>query len=242
MVDKDDRTVPWLITQRPAVVHKDVLSQADILICMKLTSSQDRDAIGGLDRRPGGPRRREAHPRRIAELPRLQRGECFLWAPSDGVLTRVAFPKIRTFDSSRTPRRGERVAAPRTLADVDLSAIVAALAATSAEKQPAHRLAAPSSGRPSRSARSPPAAAGRLGRTWSSSRRRKRALLGLSLASFSALWPQPAPEPGSFSMHRRCARWRARRAARQGEFRLLILSGPFAARKPLRGGACVSAS
>ena len=39
--------IPWLITQRPAVVHKDVLSQADILIAMKLTASQDRDAIGG---------------------------------------------------------------------------------------------------------------------------------------------------------------------------------------------------
>jgi hypothetical protein len=39
--------IPWLITQRPAVVHKDVLSQADILIAMKLTASQDGDAIGG---------------------------------------------------------------------------------------------------------------------------------------------------------------------------------------------------
>jgi uncharacterized protein len=38
--------IPWLITQRPAVIHKDVLSQADILITMKLTSSQDREAIG----------------------------------------------------------------------------------------------------------------------------------------------------------------------------------------------------
>jgi len=38
--------VPWLITQRPAVLHKDVLSQADILVSMKLTSSQDREAIG----------------------------------------------------------------------------------------------------------------------------------------------------------------------------------------------------
>jgi len=28
------------------VLHKDVLSQADILIAMKLTASQDRDAIG----------------------------------------------------------------------------------------------------------------------------------------------------------------------------------------------------
>jgi hypothetical protein len=31
------------------------------------------------------------------------------------------------FDSSRTPKRGERVATPRTLAEVDLSAITAAL-------------------------------------------------------------------------------------------------------------------
>ena len=38
--------VPWLITQRPAVLHKDVLSQADILVCMKLTASQDRAAVG----------------------------------------------------------------------------------------------------------------------------------------------------------------------------------------------------
>ena len=33
--------VPWLITQRPAVLHKDVLSQADVLVSMKLTSSQE---------------------------------------------------------------------------------------------------------------------------------------------------------------------------------------------------------
>ncbi len=37
--------VPWLITQRPAVLHKDVLSQPNILVSIKLTSSQDRDAI-----------------------------------------------------------------------------------------------------------------------------------------------------------------------------------------------------
>ena len=38
--------VPWLITQRPAVLSKDVLSQADGIVALKLTSSQDRDAIG----------------------------------------------------------------------------------------------------------------------------------------------------------------------------------------------------
>ena len=38
--------IPWLITQRPAVIAKDVLSQIDGLVAFKLTSSQDRDAVG----------------------------------------------------------------------------------------------------------------------------------------------------------------------------------------------------
>jgi DNA helicase HerA-like ATPase len=38
--------IPWLITQRPAVLSKDVLSQADGIVSFKLTASQDRDAIG----------------------------------------------------------------------------------------------------------------------------------------------------------------------------------------------------
>jgi hypothetical protein len=117
--------IPWLITQRPAVVHKDVLSQADILIAMKLTASQDRDAIGAWIE---GQADRQEGKRILGDLPRLQRGEGYLWAPAYGILDRVRFPAIRTFDSSRTPKRGERLAAPRTLAEVDLTAIVAALA------------------------------------------------------------------------------------------------------------------
>ena len=118
--------IPWLITQRPAVVHKDVLSQADILIAMKLTASQDRDAIGAWIE---GQADRQEGKRILGDLPRLQRGEGYLWAPGHGLLDRVRFPPIRTFDSSRTPKRGERVATPRTLAEVDLTAIIAALAA-----------------------------------------------------------------------------------------------------------------
>jgi len=104
--------VPWLITQRPAVLHKDVLSQADILVSMKLTASQDREAIG---RWIEGQADRAEGKRILAALPRLAQGEGYVWAPSDGVLAQVAFPRIRSFDSSRTPQRDERVAAPRTL-------------------------------------------------------------------------------------------------------------------------------
>ncbi len=64
----------------------------------------------------------------LAELPQLKRGEGYLWAPLDSVLARVQFPVIRTFDSSRTPQREERIAVPRILAVVDVSAVVAALA------------------------------------------------------------------------------------------------------------------
>jgi len=122
--------IPWLITQRPAVVHKDVLSQADILITMKLTASQDRDAIGAWIE---GQADRQEGKRILGDLPRLQRGEGYLWAPGHGILDRVEFPAIRTFDSSRTPKRGERLATPGTLAEVDLTAIVAALTAAKTE-------------------------------------------------------------------------------------------------------------
>ena len=62
-----------------------------------------------------------------------------MWAPGRGILERDAFPAIQTFDSSRTPKRGERPAAPGTLAAVDLTAIVAALAAAEAESLPRTR-------------------------------------------------------------------------------------------------------
>lgn len=117
--------IPWLITQRPAVVHKDVLSQADVLIAMKLTSSQDRAAIGGWIE---GQADREEGKRILAELPRLSRGEGWIWAPGLDVLSRAVFPAIATLDSSRTPKRGERAPVASTLASVDLSAISAALA------------------------------------------------------------------------------------------------------------------
>ena len=116
--------VPWLITQRPAVLDKDVLSQADVLIALKLTSSQDRNAIGAWIE---GQADRAQEKDIMAALPKLQRGTGFVWAPTDGILERVQFPGIATFDSSRTPKRGE-VMEHGDLPPVDASAALAALA------------------------------------------------------------------------------------------------------------------
>ena len=116
--------VPWLITQRPAVLHKDVLSQADILLSMKLTSSQDRAALG---RWIEGQADHAEGRRILAALPRLNRGEGWVWAPSDRVLAQVAFPRIRSFDSSVAPQRPERVRAAGPRPPVDLPALAAML-------------------------------------------------------------------------------------------------------------------
>jgi len=79
---------------------------------------------------------REEGKRILADLPRMQRGEGYIWSPGREVLQRVRFPAIRTFDSSRAPARGERIATPRALAQVDLTAIMAGLESAAAEPAP----------------------------------------------------------------------------------------------------------
>lgn len=96
--------IPWLITQRPAVLSKNVLSQADGLVAMKLTSSQDRAALG--DWIEGQADRAEGK-RILGEMPTLQRGQGVVWIPGRGILETAMFPRKQTFDSSRTPARGE---------------------------------------------------------------------------------------------------------------------------------------
>ena len=93
---------------------------------MRAVSSRDRNAVKGWIEGQADPTEGK---RILADLPKLKTGEGYIWVPSHDLLTRVSFPRIHTYDSSRTPKRGERISTPRTLAEVDLSAITAALAA-----------------------------------------------------------------------------------------------------------------
>lgn len=122
--------IPWLISQRPAVISKDVLSQVDGLIAFKLTSSQDRDAIG--DWVEGQADR--AQWRDIwASLPTMERGQGVVWIPQRAILHTVQFPTKETFDSSRTPKRGERAQRAAQLKPLDLSRLKERLASVEAE-------------------------------------------------------------------------------------------------------------
>jgi hypothetical protein len=96
--------IPWLITQRPAVLSKDVLSQADGMVAFKLTASQDRAAIGAWIE---GQADQQQGKQILAALPSMQRGQGVVWVPGRGILETASFPEKQTFDSSRTPKRGE---------------------------------------------------------------------------------------------------------------------------------------
>lgn len=121
--------IPWLITQRPAVLNKNVLSQADGIIAFKLTASQDRDAIGGWIEGQADQQQGKAI---LASLPSMQRGQGVIWVPGRGVLETATFPPKATFDSSRTPKRGETVRTA-TLKPIDLGALKERLATVETE-------------------------------------------------------------------------------------------------------------
>ncbi len=121
---------PLMISQRPAVIHKNVLSQIGTLIAMKLTSPQDRKAIEGWVK---GNADADAAKVVMNSLPTLGRGEGWVWSPSAKVLERITFPPIITFDSSRTPEIGQSVTAP-ALTAVDVAGLAEALATAGAEQ------------------------------------------------------------------------------------------------------------
>lgn len=116
--------IPWLVTQRPAVLNKDVLSMVDSMVIMKLVSATDRDQIRGWVDTHADP---EAWREMRAQFPTLQQGQGVLWLPSRGRLETVTFPANTTFDSSASPKRGQR-RVTKELKPLDVGALKARLA------------------------------------------------------------------------------------------------------------------
>src|SRR5580704_952207 len=113
------------ITQRPAKLNKDVLTQLSTLIALGVTSPQDRDAIKAW---VDGNADREQAKRVYDSLARLPVGEGWIWAPDHDLLKHVKFPPIQTLDTSKTPKAGDtRITAP-VLAGTDIAKIKAAFA------------------------------------------------------------------------------------------------------------------
>ena len=124
--------IPWLISQRPAVISKNVLSQIDGMIALKLTSVQDRDAIGDWVEGQADAGQWKAM---WANMATMERGQGVVWLPARGVLKTTHFPEKITFDSSRAPKRGERMKSAKALQPVNLDKLKARLATVETESK-----------------------------------------------------------------------------------------------------------
>lgn len=110
-----------LVTQRAAVLNKDVLTQVECLIVLRTISPQDRAAIDEWIRVHGTPEQREEL---MASLPALPTGRAWFWSPGWlGLFVQAQVRRRKTFDSSSTPKAGEARHVPARLSEIDLGKI-----------------------------------------------------------------------------------------------------------------------
>ncbi len=121
------------LSQRPAVINKDILTQIEILVCFQVSSPQDRKALGEWVNEKGDPDKLREFMTTVAGF---KRGEAWIWSPAKlDLFARVKIRQAETYDSSYTPKVGEvRKAAPR-LEPIDLKEIEAGLATVIAEAE-----------------------------------------------------------------------------------------------------------
>lgn len=117
-----------LISQRPQVINKDVLSQTEVLVSHQVTGPQDRKALESwIEANDEANHRVEF----LASLASLPRGTAWFWSPGLlNVFTRIPVRDRRTFDSSATPKPGARTVTPTAFAAVDIEALTKEIAAT----------------------------------------------------------------------------------------------------------------
>jgi hypothetical protein len=120
-----------LITQRTAVLNKNVLTQAQILIALRTIAPQDLKAMRAWIDVHGDADQRD---RLMTSLPSLEVGTAWVWSPgwptSSGIFEVVKVGPISTFDSGATPKPGEKRIEPKKPADVDVEAVKRQMAET----------------------------------------------------------------------------------------------------------------
>ena len=109
-----------MITQRPAVIAKNVLSQVESLLILRLSAPQDQKAIENWVK---STLEKSQIERLLTSLKSIARGT--LWHLADGRTSRHKVRRKRTWDSSRTPKIGEEIRHP----DLDPVPLAAELSA-----------------------------------------------------------------------------------------------------------------
>ncbi len=116
-----------MITQRPQVLNKDVLSQVDILTVLRMSHPLDiKAATDWISSEVSVGFSQQVR----AELPSLPVGTAFICSAPMHIGERVEIRKRKTFNSGATPRPGEVKIEPKVLAQVDIERLGAEIAAT----------------------------------------------------------------------------------------------------------------
>ncbi len=120
-----------MLSQRPAVINKDVLAMTEIMVCLQVVAPQDRKALlawveaNAEDHKGTG---------FTSTLPTLKRGEAIIWSPTLlQIFERILIKDTSTYDSSYTPKVGEKSRGAVTLKPVDMAKLTAQLQAVAKE-------------------------------------------------------------------------------------------------------------
>ncbi len=113
-----------LVTQRSAVLNKNVLTQCQIIVALRTIAPQDLAALNAWVEVHGT---KEEQATLMQSLPSLPVGDAWFWSPgwptTEGIFQRVHILPIETFDSGATPTGTKQRVEPKTVADIDLEAV-----------------------------------------------------------------------------------------------------------------------
>jgi hypothetical protein len=120
---------PLLITQRSSNLNKNVLDETEMLVAMRTMSPRDQEALKSwFQHLPKAQQeRKETLLKTWAKLPN---GTAWFWCPPMDLFQQVKIRERRTFNSSATPKFGEKPKEPKVLAPVDLEVLKQRMAAT----------------------------------------------------------------------------------------------------------------
>lgn len=111
-----------LISQRAAVVNKNVLEQIDVLVVLRIVGPNDQKAIMTYVEAHGS---EEEKKELRASMASLKLGEAWFWEPGaePAIFVRVQVRERRTFNSSATPKAGEGKHVIPKMTKIDLDAL-----------------------------------------------------------------------------------------------------------------------
>jgi DNA helicase HerA-like ATPase len=108
-----------VISQRPAVLNKNVLTQCELLCVMRMIHNLDIKAVKEWVDVHGD---KDKASQMISELPSLPKGTAWFWSPGmrPEIFGKAMVRDRETFDSSATPELGKKARSPKVLAQIDL--------------------------------------------------------------------------------------------------------------------------